>query len=200
MRYIDPDGMAPIEPNGGVTFDGYLSAEDIEKATVHSDEKGSNKNSNNSDRVENKGKEKEKKAEVSGGFSIGVQAGFDISNTVKLDLNLASTPILKFDSGKETIDYPTAQKDGITIEQSAEIGAGGFGASAATNFVGQNSGHIPGESSFTITTPLVFPAISQYTEWRTSDGGESYSRSMGTMFSLSISFIIKAELKVKIPY
>ncbi|MDP3472349.1 MAG: RHS repeat-associated core domain-containing protein, partial [Algoriphagus sp.] len=33
MRFIDPDGMAPIEPNGGMTYDGYV---DVDKnGNVH---------------------------------------------------------------------------------------------------------------------------------------------------------------------
>jgi hypothetical protein len=33
MRFIDPDGMAPIEPNGGMTYDGYVEVD--ERGNVH---------------------------------------------------------------------------------------------------------------------------------------------------------------------
>ena len=203
IRFIDPDGMAPIEPNGGVTYNGYLSAEDIEKGSPQSGSGENQKNDKNS--VENKEKvnsknTQEKKVEVSGGLSIGVQAGLDVSNTVKLNLNLSSTPIIKFNTENSSIDYPTKQKDGLTIEQGAEVSLGGFGTSGETKFIGKNGGYIPGESSFTVTTPLVFPVISQYTEFKTTNEGKSYSTTSGTVISFSIAFIFRAELKIKIPY
>lgn len=46
IRFIDPDGMSPIEPSGGATYDGYLSAEDLDKGTPQGGGRGVKRNNN----------------------------------------------------------------------------------------------------------------------------------------------------------
>ncbi|GMQ30623.1 hypothetical protein Aconfl_32660 [Algoriphagus confluentis] len=41
LRFIDPDGMAPIQPNGGMTYDGYVDVD--ENGNVHASGNGGGK-------------------------------------------------------------------------------------------------------------------------------------------------------------
>jgi hypothetical protein len=46
LRFIDPDGMAPMDPNGGMTYDGYVDPESAFKGLPSGGGASSNSNTN----------------------------------------------------------------------------------------------------------------------------------------------------------
>lgn len=197
LRFIDPDGMAPIQPMGGMTYEGYAYVD--KKGNVHKTE-DKTKPANERDNFSQNTHENNSKIEYSGGLSFGIQAGIKLSSATAFDINIASTPLLTFKSSEveTTIDYPGKQKEGITINQGGDISIAGFGIEANTNFIGLNNGHIPGESNLVIKSPVLFPAISNNYEMKTRDSGKSFNSSNSTVYNFSVSFIFKFELKIKV--
>jgi RHS repeat-associated protein len=144
---------------------------------------------------------KENNLEISGGVTFGVQAGIKLSSAFSVDINLASTPLLIFNSSSRnlTLDYPGKQDEGITINQGGEIALGGFGMGANTRFIGLEGGHIPIESNVFTKAPVSFPIISHEINMKTYNSGYSWNKSNSTVYNFSISFILKFELNIKVP-
>ncbi|MCH7403867.1 RHS repeat-associated core domain-containing protein [Belliella kenyensis] len=209
IKYIDPNGMWVEGANGYSTNDPdemrdflrQLEQQQQRKEQKEEYKKKTKTIDHNNCCPQNR-EEKNSNYQLSTSISIGAQAGFNINNVLKADLNLASTPLLKLESGRNSlIDYPLKYRNSLTIDQSAGVSVVGFGVSGANNFLGDLTGGYSGlnQTATLYGPPIAPPFTTNFVERKKMENGPSTTES-GMVFNMSVSFIVKFDFSLKIFY